>query len=84
MDEVELNMVEVASQTRGETEVDVGDSFTFMVQIDFPAIPEEDMSDLTIETFAINSETGNEKGYLEAYLTYVETKVIRRFLVNWA
>ena len=58
-------MEEVASQTRGEFEVDVGDSFTFRATIDLPGISAAEKADLNIEVFAINPDDG------EKIFTYV-------------
>ena len=53
-----ITMTEVASMTRGENEVDVGDSFTFRAEIDLPGIAAADKADLNIEVFAINPDLG--------------------------
>ena len=51
-------MTMTAYQTRGTTQVDVGESFTFVAEIDFPGIAVADKSDLTVEVFAMNADNG--------------------------
>ena len=56
LDQMTLNMVEVASQTISATEVDYGDSFTFEAEIDIPGILALNKSDLNVELFALNPD----------------------------
>ena len=51
-------MTEIASQTISPTEVDIGDSFTFRVTLDLPAIPAAAKADLTFELFGLDPADG--------------------------
>lgn len=51
-------MTEVASQTIGPDDVDIGDSFTFQVEIDLPAVTPTDKSDLVFELFGLDAADG--------------------------
>ena len=56
---MKFSMAEVASQAISSTQVDIGDSFTFEVEMDIPGISIEDKSDLKVEVFGIDPAKGN-------------------------
>ena len=59
MENVVVDMIEVARQTATETTVNFGDSLTFRVEVDLPKIPEADKTDIVIELFGLKPDTGN-------------------------
>ena len=52
------NMTLTAYQYTAMTQVDIGESFTFVAEFDFPGISVADKSDLTVEVFAMNADNG--------------------------
>ncbi len=58
LDDVSITLEEIASQTHGQHNMDVGDSYTFKGVIDLPAIKVEDKADVKIEIFVIDPEDG--------------------------
>ena len=60
-------MVGTANQTAGTANMDFGESLTFQIRIDLPAIDEADASDLIVEVFALdpaNGELSNNQHHL--------------------
>ncbi len=58
LDDIVVTMTEIASQTRGPTVVDIGDSFTYELVIDLSGIAIGQKSDLAIEIFAMDATNG--------------------------
>lgn len=58
MDDIIINMNEVASETVAADEADMGDSWTFELVIDLPKISLEDKSDIKVELFGLDPDTG--------------------------
>jgi hypothetical protein len=58
MDDIIINMNEVASETVAADEADMGDSWTFELVIDLPKITLEDKSDIKVELFGLDPDTG--------------------------
>lgn len=58
MDNMTVNMTEVARQAVSDTAVDIGDSFTYQIIADLPAIAANSGLNVTIEIFAVNTITG--------------------------
>lgn len=58
MDATNFTLVEVASQTISSSMVDVGDSFTFEVVVDLPGIIVANKSDMVIEIFGLDADSG--------------------------
>ncbi len=60
LDDSMINMTLVASESLGADQADLGDSWTFDVKIDFPAIALPDATDVKIELFGVDPDYGNE------------------------
>eukprot|EP00094_Tigriopus_californicus_P011496 TCALIF_11101-PA protein Name:"Protein of unknown function" AED:0.09 eAED:0.09 QI:0/0.77/0.73/0.95/0.48/0.58/46/1495/2737 len=58
IDDVVVNMTEIARQTLGEEEMNIGDSITFNMEIDFPGLAISEKTDLVIEIFGLKPDTG--------------------------
>ena len=58
LDESIFYIEEIASQTKGHDQIDVGDSFTFHAVLDLTAVDVDDKSDLKFEAFAMSSTQG--------------------------
>lgn len=60
IEDVVVNMSEVARQTLGENEMNIGDSITFQMEIDFPGLAISEKTDLVIEIFGLKPDTGKQ------------------------
>ena len=59
-DSINVSMTEVASQSHGVNQVDIGDSFTYELVIDLSGIPVGEKADMVIEIFAMDQNNGEE------------------------
>ena len=50
----------MASQTIGPADVDIGDSFTFQVELDLPGVTSADKSNLEFELFGLDANDGSK------------------------
>lgn len=60
-DAIVVAMTELASQSHGVSSVDIGDSFTYELEIDLSGIAVGDKADLVIEIFAMDQNNGEAK-----------------------
>ena len=59
-DSINVSMTEVASQSHGVNQVDIGDSFTYELVIDLSGIPVGEKADMVIEIFAMDQNNGED------------------------
>jgi hypothetical protein len=58
LDAMSVNLTEVSRQAVSSSAVDIGNSFTYNLIIDLPAITANNSLDLSAEFFAVNTATG--------------------------
>ncbi len=58
LDQAIFKFDDVASQVISATQIDVGDSYTFRVELDLPQVPADQRSDLKVEIFALTADQG--------------------------
>ena len=82
VDAITINLTELSRQAISENAVDIGNSFTYQLVIDLPAIDAVNSTDFSVEFFATSSLTGNAYFLQTTHCCFLNLATLKKFCAH--